>query len=79
MNRSIGSTASTPIPVMTALKRKVASIVVSTAAWRPSIFRSPKYRLMTTPAPTEKPLKKNTAILTMIDVDPTAASASFPT
>lgn len=34
---------------------------------------------MTTPAPVEKPLKKNTIMLTIMVVEPTAANAWVPT
>ena len=54
-------------------------MVVSTARWSFASFFAPKWMPMTTLAPMEKPLKKNTSILTIMVVDPTAASASVLT
>ena len=79
MNLSIGRTPSTPIPVKSAQKMKVMAMVVSTARCRFSMSRAPKYWPITTQAPTEKPLKKKTSMLTIIVVEPTAASACVPT
>ena len=59
--------------------RKVVVMVVSIAACSLSEFFAPKNLEITTPAPIEKPLKKNTSMLTIMDVEPTAANASFPT
>ena len=79
MRCSIGFTIRTPTTVNTALRTKVAAMVVSTASCSFSIFRAPKYWPMTTAAPMENPLKKNTSMFTITVVEPMAASACLLT
>ena len=83
ISRSKGRTAATPSSVNSRLITKVEAMVVCTAVCSFFMSRAPKLRPMTTPAPTEKPLKKKTIMFTMGVVEPTAASAclltKFPT
>ena len=76
---SIGRTSKSPSAVNTAQSMKVTVMVVSMAMCSRSWSRAPKCWAITTPAPTEKPLKKNTSMFTIIVVAPTAARASLPT
>ena len=76
---SIGFTMETPSSVKKALRTKVAAMVVSTATCSFSMFRAPKQRPMTTAAPMENPLKKNTSMFTITVVEPMAASACLLT
>ena len=54
-------------------------MVVSIARWSFSISCAPKYCPIVTPAPIEKPLKKKTAMFTIIVVEPMAARACLLT
>ena len=77
--RSSGSTITKLSRENSRLRIKVAAIVVSMASCSFSMSRAPKYWPITTPAPMEKPLKKNTKRLTIIVVEPIAASACLLT
>ena len=54
-------------------------MVVWMAVWSRWVSRAPNLLAMTTLAPVEKPLKKNTMMFTIMVVEPTAASAWVPT
>ena len=71
----MGRTVSIPAAVKRTPAIRVMAIVVSTASCRTFRFFAPYSWPITTLAPTEKPLKKKTAILTTMVVEPTAASA----
>ena len=75
----MGFTSVTPAVVNSRQSAKVAAIVVCTALCSFSRFLAPKYLPIITPAPTAKPPKKKTSMLTMTVVEPIAASACLLT